>query len=59
LNLTLMSSAVKRMAAIASSSVTLYTPPLAMDSCAAVTAFTAEIESVPIGTPCKKGSVTA
>lgn len=38
---TLISAAVRRIASMASSSVTLYTPSLAMDSCAAVTAFTA------------------
>lgn len=41
LYLTLMSAAVRRMASIASSSVTRYIPGLAMDNCAAVTAFTA------------------
>lgn len=39
-----MSAAVRRMAAIASSSVTLYTPSLAMASWAAVTALTAPNE---------------
>lgn len=38
---TLMSAAVRRMASMASSSVTLYTPSAAIESCAAVTAFTA------------------
>ena len=41
LYLTLMSAAVSRIASIASSNVTLYTPSLAIDSCAAVTALTA------------------
>jgi hypothetical protein len=38
---TLMSAAVRRMASIASSKVTLYTPSLAMESWAAVIALTA------------------
>lgn len=37
----LMSAAVSRIASIASSSVTLWMPRLAIESCAAVTAFTA------------------
>jgi hypothetical protein len=41
LYLTLISAAVSRMASIASSKVTLYTPSLAIESWAAVTAFTA------------------
>lgn len=43
LYLTLMSAAVSRMASMASSRVTLYTPSLAIDSCAAVTALTATV----------------
>lgn len=44
-----MSAAVRRMASIASSKVTLYTPSLAMESWAAVIALTARIDGIRLG----------